>query len=99
MIAALKNWQEVLTANGYADSAQLLEMSALDLQMKLHSISEAELAQFCEAIGNTLLVSDDPNSMVGHSGPHFNGSERLSSKKNIVIMSEVRAANRVKTDH
>lgn len=94
MISALKNWQEILTANGYPESSRLLEISTLDLQMKLHSISEAELAQFCEAIRDTLPASVTPEQPVKNLGPHFNNAERLAPGQNVIIMRDVKAAMR-----
>ena len=99
MIAALKNWQEFLNANGYEDSAPLLEMAALDLQMKLHSISDAELAQFCEAISNKLTDTSDVAPTIENLGPHFKKSKKLPPERNIIIMNEARTATRTKMKH
>jgi hypothetical protein len=97
MISALKNWQEVLSDHGYQESSQLLKIATLDLQMKLHSISDAELAAFCEAVRRKLPATPRPRPRARKLGPHFNGSERLAGRQNVVIMREVTAAGRPKT--
>jgi 16S rRNA U1498 N3-methylase RsmE len=40
-----------LRASGWNDSARLLEMAKLEIQMQGHSISDQELREFCAAIG------------------------------------------------
>jgi hypothetical protein len=96
MIAALKNWQEILAANGYSESSQLLEICKLDLQLKLHSISDSELSQFCDAVREAHSAATESNLATGKLGPHFNGSEALPVYQNVVIMSEARVASRRK---
>jgi hypothetical protein len=95
MISALKNWQDILTANGHMESSQLLEICKIDLQMKLHNISDAELAQFCEAVREAHAAAE-ANDGVGKLGPHFSGAQALPGNQNVVIMSEARAASRLK---
>ena len=97
MISALKNWQDILAANGQSESAQLLEICKLDLQLKLHSISDAELAQFCEAVREAHTAAGEGALTVSKLGPHFAGSKKLPVNQNVVIMSEARAASRLKT--
>jgi len=96
MISALKNWQEILTVNGHSESSQLLEICRLDLQMKLNSISDSELAQFCEAVRISHAAATKSNLEASKLGPHFNGSEELPVYQNVVIMSEARVASRRK---
>ena len=50
MIVALQDWQPVLAAAGYPDSARLARIFTLDLQLKRHSISEVELAEFSRVL-------------------------------------------------
>lgn len=99
MIAALKNWQENLNDNGYPDSSRLLQIAALDLQMKLHSISDAELAAFCDAIRRKTAPSSKSRCRLSKLGPHFNGSESLAPQQNVVIMRSVKVGNRRKTNN
>jgi hypothetical protein len=92
MVSSLKNWQEILSEHGYVDSTQLLKIVTLDLQMKLHSISDAELAALCDAVRRKHPPTPHPRSRGRKSGPHFNGSDRLASRQNVVMMRAVKSA-------
>jgi hypothetical protein len=99
MISALKNWQEVLAANGQLESSQLLGICKLDLEMKLGDISDTELSRFSEAIRKNISVTVAPDRPLSALGPHLRGSERLPHRHNISIMNEAKTANRVKSSN
>jgi hypothetical protein len=97
MIAALKNWQEFLSESGYPGSAQLLEVAALDLKMKLHNISDAELRAFCDAVRRKRVGSTKLEHRPSKLGPHFSGSRGLTPAQNVIIMRSVKTAHGRKT--
>lgn len=97
MIAALKNWQQFLAENGYPESSQLLKVAALDLEMKLHSISDAELRAFCSAVRRSRVVSNKLGQNPNKLGQHFCNATGLTLAQNVVIMELVKAARRQKT--
>jgi hypothetical protein len=99
MIAALKNWQEFLSDNGHSGSSRLLKVAALDLQMKLHNISDAELKEFCDTIRRKRSDSATPGAQLATFGPHFNGSRGLTPAQNVVIMRSVKTTRSRKTNN
>jgi hypothetical protein len=57
IVASLNEHIDVLRACGLSDARQLLSIAKLDLQMRIHGISDEELRAFCEA----LEMQDRPN--------------------------------------
>jgi hypothetical protein len=50
ILATLDDHIEVLRSLELGDTAQMLAIAKLDLQMRLHGISDAELSALCEAL-------------------------------------------------
>jgi hypothetical protein len=50
IIAALSEHIDVLAACGFAEARQLLSIAKLDLQMRVHGISDQELRALCDAL-------------------------------------------------
>lgn len=86
MIVALKNWQQVLCDHGYPESSRLLNIAALDLQMRLHRISDAELKAFCSAIQQRASQVTNSESRLSSLGQHFSDAQSLTPAQNVIIM-------------
>jgi UV DNA damage repair endonuclease len=52
ILAAIDNHIQALRDLGLDDTARILAIAKLDIQMKLHDISDEELKAFCEAVGS-----------------------------------------------
>ena len=50
IVAALNDYIDVVRAYDLDETAALLRMAKLDLQMRIHDISDAELQALCEAL-------------------------------------------------
>jgi hypothetical protein len=50
ILAAIDNHIQALRNLGLDDTARILAIAKLDIQMKLHDISDEELKAFCEAL-------------------------------------------------
>jgi hypothetical protein len=50
IVAALNDYIEVVRAYDLDETAGLLRMAKLDLQMRIHDISDVELQALCEAL-------------------------------------------------
>jgi hypothetical protein len=50
ILAAIDDHIQALRNLGLDDTARILALARLDIQMKLHDISDAELKAFCEAL-------------------------------------------------
>jgi len=50
IVAALNDFIDVVRAYDLEDTAALLRMAKLDLQMQIHDISDEELQALCEAV-------------------------------------------------
>ena len=50
IVSTLKECRTALVASSDAETAQLLSMAILQLQMKLNRIADSELRAFCEAL-------------------------------------------------
>jgi len=90
MIVALKNWQHVLLDCGYPESAKLFNIAALDLQMKRHGISDAELKSFCGAIRRRARGPYRSAPPLSSLGQHFSGSQGLTAGQNVTIMRSIK---------
>ena len=80
IVAALNDYIEVLRAYELEDTAGLLRMAKLDLQMRIHDISGEELQALCEALERGQALSG--TAAANHSGnglPHSHASLVLPS--------------------
>ena len=50
ILAAIDNHMEVLRGFGLGSTARMLAIAKLDLQMRLHGISDEELSALCEVL-------------------------------------------------
>jgi hypothetical protein len=66
IVKALNDCIDVVRAYELEDTAALLRMAKLDLQMQIHDISEEELQALCEAVEEGQLRA--PTSLAGRSG-------------------------------
>ncbi len=53
ILAAIDNHMEVLRGFGLGSTAQMLAIAKLDLQMRLHGISDEELSALCEVLDSS----------------------------------------------
>ena len=88
MITGLKNWQRELLDHGYLDSSRLLGIAALDLQMRLHKISDLELKAFCNAVRQHTAKAT-PDRPLHALGRYCDGAQNLPATENIILMREV----------
>jgi hypothetical protein len=57
IVSAVENHIKVLRAFGFDETAGIFAMAKLDLQTKLHGISDHELDAFCEALESAADVA------------------------------------------
>jgi hypothetical protein len=77
-----------LRATGWHDSARLLEMARLEIQMQVHSISDQELRGLCAALGpeggTTTAATGEDLAMPMDSAASQKQSARNSSARVVV---------------
>jgi hypothetical protein len=59
IISAAEKHISVLRTLGLEDTARIFAIAKLDLQMKLHGISDDELTAFCEAVAAAAGLATD----------------------------------------
>ena len=59
IISAAENHISVLRTLGLEDTARIFAIAKLDLQTKLHGISDDELTAFCEAVAAAAGLATD----------------------------------------
>jgi hypothetical protein len=57
IVSAVENHMRVLRTFGLADTARMFAIAKLDLQARLHGISDDELSAFCEALESAVGVA------------------------------------------
>jgi hypothetical protein len=57
IVAAVENHMRVLRTFGLEDTARMFAIAKLDLQARLHGISDDELSAFCEALESAVGVA------------------------------------------
>jgi len=59
IISAVENHMRVLRTFGLDDTARIFAIAKLDLQARLHGISDHELDAFCEALESAVGVASE----------------------------------------
>ena len=59
IISAVENHMRVLRTFGLEDTARIFAIAKLDLQARLHGISDHELDAFCEALESAVGVASE----------------------------------------
>ena len=92
IVAALNDYIDVVRAYDLDETAALLRMAKLDLQMRIHDISDAELQALCEALERGQLPASP--ALASRSG---NGTGLTHSHASLVL-SATPAADRILLD-
>jgi hypothetical protein len=91
LIESLNGHISFLRSSGWHDSARLLEMAKLEIQMQMHSISDQELRGFCAALGpegaTTTAASGEDLAMPMDSAASQKQNARNSPARVVVPIS------------
>jgi hypothetical protein len=99
VIQSLSDHAALLRKRGWKDSVQLLEIAKLDLQMRVHTISDQELRALCAVLGSPEVTTSTIalKRMLDRAGdtppaPDLAASRRPSSRPVPAPRSHVRRA-------
>jgi hypothetical protein len=96
VIRALDEQISLLRSSGLNDSARLLEMARLDLQMRMHAISDEELHALCAALHAEHGDSLEGAAAARESAPQKHTTRASSARVVVPITSLVRRKGNVR---
>jgi hypothetical protein len=98
IVAALNDFIDVVRAYDLEDTAALLRMAKLDLQMHIHDISDEELQALCEAVSQPPAVQAGGRPGNGNGLGHSHATLLLPATpvSDRILLDEARPPKRSK---